>query len=227
MKPFISRGTARLLSVFAVIVILLSLTFFYVDRIAVFFINQYTGYNLSYKEWSRPSLNTAELGEVYLELEDPGLAIRAEKASLTLEGRRSFAEKKLILACEMRGLSFVSSDPAGEDKSTDVNILEVPFHADQKYESIQFVVYLGDKTVKVEGMKALSRDVNMTGEYAYDANDGSVAIKLKISFSPELAASFADNVRENVLAPDEDGWYSTVIDYKGPAVLLKALYSIA
>ena len=55
------------------------------------------------------------------------------------------------------------------------------------------------------------------------ASRNKANIDLKLSVSPEIAEKIAPDIRRNVLTLEDDGWYSTVINYSGSPVFLRAL----
>ena len=100
----------------------------------------------------------------------------------------------------------------------------VLFGPDQEYEKVVFDLFLDRTIVSVTRIGVYSQDVRIEGDYTLAMERNDVSVSLKMSLSPEKAAMFKDSMMENFLSPDENGWYSAIIDYKGNALLLKAFF---
>jgi hypothetical protein len=122
----------------------------------------------------------------------------------------------------MKGVSFEGAGPFSSD-----NILTFLFARGQKYQKIRFKAFLDKNTVKISDFTAFSPNIRMKGDYTLVKDKNEIFVELKLSFSPEMAEKLQDNVKDEVLSLDEDGWYSTVISYKGNRLFLTAIYSLA
>ena len=211
--------------VFFLLVVVACFSVYYcIDRIAAFSVNSFTDYRLSYDRWGSNGLDGAEIRGLRFGLENKRFVINAEKARFDLRTRQSLRQRQFIVDCEIEGVTFAVGDESKPSIPFSGNILTFPFRPDQKYEQIIFTVFLDTNTVKIMDFKAYSRDIRMEGDYILLRDKDDLSLDLKISFSPEIAVTFEDSIRENILSRDEDGWYSTIIDYKGNAVFLQTLY---
>ncbi len=219
-----------LLSILACFIVVLCL-----DRIAAFSINNFTDHRLTYDRWGGNLFDRSEVEGLDLELNEGTFAVIAEKARFDLRTRQLFKKRQFVLECEMEGVSFPSADksrsePAlveeGAGEASSDSILAIPFSPDQKYDRMVFTVFLDKGAVRVEGFEAYSENVRMKGDYVFFKDKNEVSVDLKISFSPDISAALEGSIKENILSPDEGGWYSTVISYRGNPTFLRALFSL-
>lgn len=206
----------------AVLIIVSLSAVLFLDRVAAFSVKQLTGYSLTYDKWGTPFKRSKIQG---MRLTAETFTLKADKADLNVEINQLFKKRLLVLGCEMEGVSF--SFPESEEISSSGNILSTPFSSDQKYDKIRFTLLLGTTATKIKDFSASSSNIRMSGNYTLNKKNDDIMLELKISFSPEAAASLEEGIRNNALSQDDNGWYSTVISYKGNAVFLKALYSLA
>ena len=223
---------SRFLIFFFLIILACFLVILYADRIAAFSINNFTDHRLTYARWGRNPFDRSEVEGVKLELNDRQFAVAAEKVRFDLKAGRFLEQRQFVLRCEMEGVTFpfveegrpeLAPHAEGSDSSSSDDILAIPFGPDQKYERMIFTVFLDKDTVKIAGFEAYSKDVRMKGDYAFHKKKDEISIDLKISFSPDASDAFANGIKENILSPDEGGWYSTIISYKGNPAFLRAL----
>ena len=107
------------------------------------------------------------------------------------------------------------------------NIPVVPLFRGQRYERIRFKALLDKDSLRVSDLTVFSSDVCMEGGYTLDKCANNISIELKISFSSEMMDKLPASMRNGILSPDGDGWYSTVISYNGNLSIFNALYSFA
>jgi len=192
------------------------------DRIAAFSVNHFTDYRLSYSKWGRNPFDRREIDGVCLRSESNGFVVRAEKIRFDPDLSQLLARAQVTIGCEMEGVSFEGAGSFSSD-----NILAFPFTRGKKYQKIRFKAFLDKNTVKISDFTAFSPNIRMKGDYTLVKDKNEISVELKLSFSPEMAEKFPDNVKDEVLFFDEDGWYSTVISYKGNRLFLTAISSLA
>ncbi len=219
----------RIFFIFLVIIILLFVGLFvFADRIAAYGINHFTDYRIYYDKCKKVPFSSTTLWGLTLEHPEKGITAKAEKVSVVLRGRRSISERTLIADCVIEGLRVGLKDKnALMDAGDPGSILDVPFWADQKFRQVRFTVYYNEFLFEIEQFDADSKDIKMSGEVVYKKPEDRVSLDMNISVSPTIAGTIPGDIREKILTPEKDGWWGTIISFKGPAVLLKAVYSLA
>jgi hypothetical protein len=200
--------------------------FFFLDRIVIFSLNNFTDFEISYDRLKGTVFGVLEADGLRVRTGENEIGISANKAFLSLKTRQLFEKRKVIFDCVLQDARFL---PKGKDKigvTSEENVLAVPFSPEHKYEKITFSAYIDRKILEILNFKADSRDILMEGNCVFSKNTDRIALDWKISFSPEASSSLPEDVRNGVLSLDEDGWYSTIISYKGNILMLKALYSL-
>ncbi|MFH1305265.1 MAG: hypothetical protein ABIH74_02540 [Candidatus Omnitrophota bacterium] len=200
------------------------LVFYHAGRLAVFYADHFTECSVTYEEWRGTVFNGAEIRGMRLELPGKVFAARGEKCFFKIDTHRLLTRRQIVLDCKMEGVSF-SRENNKESLSFYDDVLMIPFSSELEYGDVSFVITARSGVLEISDLRADSKNVRMSGSYVHFRGSGEVRLELKISFSPDMAADFDDAIKENVLSPDEDGWYSTVISYRGNALLLKALYA--
>lgn len=229
----LNSGLKLLLVVFLLVVIFVSACFLFIGPIATFSINHFTDYSLAYQKWAGSPFETSRIDDMLIGVKDKGIGARAKEANFKLDLTKLIDERKLSIDCDFTGVSFVTVGSVSEDPASLANMLasgdvfSIPFSSNQLYGDVSFTLILDAKTLTVTGFNATSKDVKVTGDYVFNRDKESVSVDVKISVSPELSAMINEDVRNNILSPDEGGWYSAVINFKGNPLLLKALYSLA
>lgn len=208
---------------FLSIILLCVFAFIYIDRIIAFSVNHFTNCEFTYKKWGNSPFDKRNIYGMNIGLDKGIFTLHAEEAFFQPRFDRLFKDGQLVIRFNMKGVLLGSKK--GTSSSDD--IFSIPFKPEQKYSRMGLVVTLGRNLVKVTDFSARSKDVKMTGASTYLRDRNDISVYFKISFSPEISATFPEDLRKHALSLDDDGWYSTVIDYKGNALFLKALYSLA
>ena len=185
-------------------------------------VNRSADYKLTYDRWISNPLNWKTLTGFRLEIKKKFLTITADRIFFDFDLNQSLREKRFIFACKMDNVAFNSKTAVPQLADAQAKA----FGSDQKYENVEFTLRLDKDIFNLTAFNAVSPDIRMKGEYSYFRKKGEIAVDLKISFSPAMALTFEKNIRKNVLSLEDNGWYSTVISYKGNPALLKALYSL-
>jgi hypothetical protein len=224
-KP--NRFTRTVIIVLLLIAAGTALTWFYMDRIVTFYVNHYTDYRISYTKWIGNPLGRSEVQGLYFEIKSKGMGIHAEKGILDIHPKESYRRKVLLMDCKFTGVAISTTTPQKSDKNPANDLMSIPFSADNKYESIVFAAAIDAKSLVIDGFKGTSDDVRMEGKFSLIYARDEVDVDIKISFSPALVANLPGELKDRALSVDDDGWYCSVITYKGNIMFLKALYAIA
>jgi hypothetical protein len=226
------NASARMLLVFFVVFVLASLTaclaaYFYAERAVTFVVNNFTEYNVSYSKWEGHLFGKSHIKDLAFEVKSKGIKVKAATAYLDINIKESIDKKSLILEARLEKVEFSGLMEKKQAITLQNNVLAIPFAPGHIYDSISFYVSSGKDIFTLAGFKALSEDAKVEGDFTFFKLREEVDMDIKMSFSPKLAGILPGDMRDRVLSLDADGWYSTVIDYKGNVVFLKALYSLA
>lgn len=227
-SAFLVRVCVVLLVFFAVAAAAVGVTAcFFMERVAVLAVNSFTGYRISYSEWKGHLLGKNDIEGLVFEVKDRNIQVKAKTSKLDINVKESMAKKAIILDVSLENVEIIGliGEKAGMELAN--NVLSIPFSAGHVYDSISFHVSAGEQVFALTGFKALADDARIEGDFTYSRDRQEVDMDVKISFSPAMADKLPGDIKERVLSLDADGWYSTVIDYKGNVVFLKALYSLA
>lgn len=205
------------------IVVLCFFVFLYIDKIITFSVNRFTNCELTYKKWGNNPFDKGRIYGMNLGLDKGAFTLYADEAVLKPSFDQLAKKGQIILSFSMKGVRLGSKK--GMASSDD--IFSLPFSPEQKYGRMGLVAALGGNVIKITDFNARSKDIKMSGTCTFLRDRNDISVYFKISFSPEISATFPEDLRKHALALDDDGWYSTVIDYKGNALFLKALYSLA
>ncbi|MGB2598825.1 MAG: hypothetical protein WBC99_00065 [Candidatus Omnitrophota bacterium] len=200
--------------------------FFFLDRIIIFSLNNFTDFEISYDRLKGTVFRVLEADGLRVRTGENEIGISANKAFLSLEKKQLFERRKVMFDCVLQDARFLPKEKDKIDVTSEENVLAVPFSPEQEYEKITFSACVDKKTIEILNFKADSRDILMEGSCVFSKNTDRIALDWKISFSPEVSSSLPEDVRSGVLSLDENGWYSTIISYKGNMLMLKALYSL-
>ncbi|MFH1877870.1 MAG: hypothetical protein ABH883_03590 [Candidatus Omnitrophota bacterium] len=216
---------AVLILAFFLAVAALSFLYFSFDKIVLFFINNYTEYRVSCGKWEGGMISRLDILDVTVESEKMKFSISAGKISIVPD-MKLIKNKQLLLECVIDDVSILSRDKAGQDMNLSQNFMSVLMKTGNKFDRVSFFILFEKSIIKITDLKAFSRDIHISGDSVFRTDGREVELNLQISFSPALVATLDKNLRDNVLSLDAGGWYSTVINYKGNPLLLKAFYSL-
>ena len=209
-----------------IIALIITLSVLFLDRIVTFSVNHLTDYEISYEKWKNILSGTSEIDALHVASKGNKLGISAEKVFFNVRFKESLKEKKLIVDCTLQGARFTDESGSEEAAAPEEDILAMPFSPDHRYDKITLTAYLDTNVLEVSDFKATSKDILMEGDCVFIKNTDNISLDWKISFSPQLSGSLPEDLRSAVLSHDGEGWYSTVISYKGNVFMLKALYSL-
>ncbi|MDD4956040.1 MAG: hypothetical protein PHH49_07680 [Candidatus Omnitrophica bacterium] len=219
------RTLSKVLFVLIAIFLFFCVSFMFMDDIIVLIVNNSTSLEVSYEKCSKDIRGRFIVDDMKAALDEGALFVYARKADIRMDWEALARDKVLALDCD---LEDVTLEPGKKDVSRSAspedNVFSVPFLPGRKYDKVSFRVELGHNSVKVNNMLALSPDVRIKGDYVNRLEAGIVNINIKISVSPAIAHELNDIITKNMLSEEDDGWYSTVINFEGNPVFLKALY---
>ncbi|MFC1548538.1 hypothetical protein ACFL5E_01110 [Candidatus Omnitrophota bacterium] len=220
----------RVLVTLTILIVITATVAVYLDRIASFAINNFTELKIGYDKWGNGPFNKSNIYGLLVKLPDNELTIKAEQANLNLHFSDLLKERKLVIDLDMEQVSFPTDEliqSQGENTNASQNFLAIPFGPQQTYGDLTLTLEMSMTEIKVTGFKADSKTVKMNGSYTFYRNDDKVDLSLTISFSPELFSPAQKEAGIIGLTRDNNGWYSTAINYKGNPVFLRALYSFS
>ncbi|MFH1665575.1 MAG: hypothetical protein ABIA77_05475 [Candidatus Omnitrophota bacterium] len=200
--------------------------FVFADRIAAFAINHYTDYRVTYSKWGKSPFDRSQIEGLCIEAGNKRIAIRAEKVRVGLKLDGILKERRLSISCVMEkvDLSMAVKGPVPEPSAGLISVFLRPV---QEYDKVSFTLLCGKDVLNISDFKAASKDLCVEGDIDYSKRTNNVSVDLKLSVSPQMYDALSDDITEKILSRDEDGWYGTVIEFKGSIILLKALYSLS
>jgi len=222
----------RFVFVCLTIILVVVVSVLYMLDIAVFAVNHFSPYDLDCGIFSRNIFNSLELEDVRFrdktnQSDKSGsFEIRAKNIKLKLELTPLFTRRQILLDCRVEK-AFFKGDFSDVLSDQTNNILSASFGSGGESFEIEFRVLADDDSIKILEFNATSRDVSVGGAYTYFQRQKAVRMNVKIAFSPKIIATFEDDfIKKNMLSLDPDGWYRTIIEYKGNPELLKALSTV-
>ncbi|MDP8259248.1 MAG: hypothetical protein P9L90_07520 [Candidatus Aadella gelida] len=219
----------KIVIIAAIFIILLSIVccgVIFLGDIIEFSVNRFTDYQVSYSGFDIESVGKGRFNNIEVTLPVKDLTVSADSVEYGVSTKSIIKNEKVEGYCRMRGVSFLfGKEEASQEKSLE-NLFFMPFDCNRKYKEIFFSFYLSKNKIKIYDFKADSDDVRIGGKYEYYDTRDEIEVDITISFSPEITDQLEEGVRDNVLSEDEDGWYSTVIDYKGNPAFLFAIYKL-
>ena len=208
------------------IIIACFLSFIFLNRIIAFSVSAFSDLSVTFTKSKGNIVGGTEIEGLKALTKNKKLDISADKAFIRVLAGQSLKEKKIIMVCRMESVKLDAKMESTEGGSAADNVMAMPFSSDQKYKELRFTVALDGKATSIKGFKADSDDIRMAGDCVFYRGKDDISLDFKISFSPQISATFPEDVRNGVLSPDEGGWYSTVISYRGNMLMLMALYSL-
>ena len=199
---------------------------FFLDRILAFSFNQLTGYEVSYDHWKVDLFGRNRVEKMVMWIHDKNVTISADKALFSFNLISLLKKNELFVNCELRGVKFDWDTEAEGNIAPDENIFSTLFSSRQVYDKVVFKFLMNKNEMNVSAARADSRDIRVKGDYSYFRAEDKISVFVEILFSPELTKTFEKDMIENVLSLSDDGWYGTVIDYKGNPTFLLALYAL-
>ena len=205
---------------------------FFIPEVMVFAIDCFSPYNLSCKVTSRNIFDGLELENVRFGPKTRSSSgagnfeISAGNVKIKLKEMSVFYRRQIVLDCLFEQTLF-EGDLANVLSRQRNDVLAASFDGAHKYKKIIFTFLTNKNFVEISGFNAESKDIKVSGEYTYFKRQENVRMNVKVAFSPEVFSTFEDDfIRGNMLSMDSDGWYSTIIEYKGNPELLKAISTV-
>ena len=213
--------------------VLISLVFVLFMSVSLFVINfenifsilfrEYTGYEISFIKWDKSF--SADNSFAGLSIKSDKLKIRAEKAELFFDIKRALRRKEAFLRIELHGVTFF---PAGAEAPLMNRALVGMLTGERtEYDIVKAKILSSDSLTRIEDLFAASKGLRLAGNGSFNRKTDKLSVSFKIELSPDLAMTLPEEIRDNVLSREENGWYATVIDFKGPAILVKSLYAFS
>ncbi|MDD3089568.1 MAG: hypothetical protein PHT95_06470 [Candidatus Omnitrophica bacterium] len=193
-------------------------------RILVAAVRMSAGQDMSFASWSGNPFMENTFRSLSLMSPVGQNGIKADEAIIQIDLKASISNKYLVFRCLMSNVKVVSSI---DDLPGHEDVMSMPFSSGKAYDEVAFLCEAGSDFVRVSDFRAASQDIIVSGGVSFSEENQMIDIDAKISFSPLFAGTMPEELRERVLSPEKDGWFSTQITYKGNVALLKALYSMA
>jgi hypothetical protein len=208
------------------IALVIFVSFLFLDRIVILSINYFTDYEVSCGKCKGILSGALEIDAFSATPKKGNIGIFAEKAFFDIRAKESFRKGGLIVDCDLQAAKFIPKDGNKKTVDPEEDVLAMPFSPDHAYDKIALTAFLGRDVIRVTDFKAVSEDILMSGDCTFQADTDNISLDWKISFSPDLSGRIPENIRSATLSHEGEGWYSTVISYKGNLFMLKALYSL-
>ncbi|MCK5451260.1 MAG: hypothetical protein KAI70_05805 [Candidatus Omnitrophica bacterium] len=216
----------KLVKVLLIFGILVALPAFFFDKIIILFVDQFTEYDLSFRSLDIGLSGCGRMEQVSLSVKDKSTVINAGEILFFYSILDVLKNKKVDVDCEVKNV--IIDHPLDRTKETTFfdNIIFRSFSPENKHNKVLFKFTVDEERVKISNFKADSKDIRIMGEYTYFKNADQIEVLVEILLSPEFAGQFEENIRDNVLTVNDDGWYGTVIDYQGNPDFLLAVYAL-
>lgn len=209
-----------------VLVILGSLFYFYYPKVVFSFVESYTATRIAYSSCEGWPFKKATAEKLRIVPVGHDVVLSAEKAEFRIDLQNILRDRGLKAECDLSGVTIASA--SGERISSGTpGIMDIIFDPERRYETVSLDLFISSSLFEVSDFLAASKDIRIEGKCRFNRLKDNLDLDLSIMFSPDLVAGLPDALRENILPPREDGWYGTVIDFKGNPLLLSAIYSMA
>ncbi len=197
--------------------------FIFADRLVSFAINNFTDYRISYQRWGESPFDRRFLFSPSIEIKDKGVTVKAERAYLDVDLARLIRDREILLECLLINVSFALGPRSSSGEEA---VLSTILGSGQVFSHISFKALAAGKELYLSDISLESDDIRLKGDYHSRSGNNYVSLDIKLSISPAMASMMAGDIRVGVFTPEEDGWHSIVIDYKGNPLFLKALYLV-
>jgi hypothetical protein len=185
--------------------------------------HKYTGYEIKFTDWDK-SLSGNNLF-TRLTISKDGMEIKAERAELFFDLKRALRQREAFFRLELKGVNLLSA--GGKAPFINSALAGMLTGERMEYDVVRAKILLSGPLTVVEDLLATSKGLRFGGSGSFNKRTDQLIVSFKIELSPGMAAVLPEEVRNNVLSLEDDGWYATVIDYKGPAILVKSLYAVS
>ena len=207
--------------------ILTATVFVYFDQIFTYSVSHFTGYSISFIKWEKSIFDKNYIRGLQLSSQEHNLIMTADNAEIYIDVQKLIKEKKFSVDLSLEGVSVSYFDGDSKHDFSGDSLYGLFVGADQKFNSVSSLISWDNTTFSVSDLNAYSQNIEIFGKCKF-LDKGDIAdIYIKLSISPDLALMLDPEVRDRVLFKGDDGWYATVINYKGNTVILRALYSFS
>ncbi len=222
----------RFISILLVVIITVAVCAVFILDITVFAIDRLSPYNLSCGVASRNIFGGLELENVRFGPKTRSSSgagdfeISVGNVKIKLKEISVFYRRQIVLDCLFEQTLFEGDLANALSRQTN-DALAASFDDAREYEKIKFKFLTNKNFIEISGFNAESKNIKISGDYAYFKRQKNVRMDIKIAFSPEIIGTFEDDfIKKNMLSMDPDGWHSTIIEYKGNPELLKAISTV-
>jgi hypothetical protein len=208
------------------LVVLGSAFYFFYPGVVFPLVERHTGANIAYSSCEGWPFRKATVRGLRISPDEHDLVLSAEKAVFRVDLRNILRDRGLKAECDLAGVSIAFA--GGEEvPGGSAGIMNVILDPGRRYRTVSMNLFISSSLYEVSDFLAVSEDIRIEGQSRFDRIKDNLDLDLGIMFSADLVAGLPDTVKGNILTLQQDGWYGTVIDFKGNPLLLSALYSVA
>ncbi len=205
--------------------IFIVMTLLFADVIIAYSVNNLTDIKVKYAKWGS-IFDRTKISGLSLIMPERGIEVLADETEIRPVDLGELGSGKLRLSCRLEGVR-INPISAADGSARGGDIFKVISDPLERYDRVTFILVLGKNIFHVENFEARSENIILIGSYEVMGGKNDIKLSLKISLSPEISGKLGEDIRENVLSRDENGWYSTVVNYKGNPLFLKAVLSLS
>ncbi len=210
----------------AVICILASGFFLLFDDIIIYSVRRVSGYDLSFSVWEKSLTGTNYLHDLKILIPEQNVSVAASRGDVNFDIER-YLKKREISADFLLEDVVLRKIEISQGDTDDTSLYDLFLGEGQKFNSLSSDIFFDGNTFSISDLYADSSDIKVSGNCEFSDGWNTADIDIKISISPVLARTMSKDIRDNVLFEEDNGWYTTIISYKGNSVLLKALYNFS
>ncbi|MBD3296797.1 MAG: hypothetical protein GF392_05460 [Candidatus Omnitrophica bacterium] len=209
----------------AALVVLGGAFYYFYPKVVFPVVERYTGARISWSSCRGWPFRKVSAEEVKIVSEAYGAVLYAEKAEFRIDLKNMLRDRGLEAECDFSGVTLTATD--GEKLSSEASdIMDIILDPERKYRTVSLDLFISTSLFEVSDFQAVSEDIRVDGQCRFDRLRDNLDLDVAIMFSPELVAGLPDTLRGDVVTLQEDGWYGTVIEFKGNPLLLSAIYSM-
>ena len=219
MKPTIRSFVLKLL--FLVAICALVAVFFFWDRLLSSAFERVSGTKISYSSWVGNPFGKSVISFPSLSVKNTGFGVISRELALSLDTSRLVKRRQIFIEGVLSDAFFSLEEKKGNSVN---NILELVSSSKQTFSDVSFSVMCDWDVFNVTAFSAESTDIRIKGHFSINKKTNFAKVEVYISVSPLLVSGVGEEIKNRILAPEENGWYGTAIVYSGNPDFLRALY---
>ena len=206
------------------LVVLFISIFVFFDNVFTYSVSRFTDYDISFVQWNKAIFGKNKMRGLRILSKEHDLIVKAESAEIFIDIGKFLKEKKMFVDFELKGVSFSYLDGSSSYDLSGNSLYSIFVGPDQKFNSIHSILLWENETFSISDLNADSQNIKVFGNCLFSDSGENANIDIKLSISPTLASELSPEVIGRVLVQEDSRWYTTIINYKGNTVLLRALY---